>query len=169
MKLLAGKPYILDNGFFAIAREYYPEIFPSFWEKLDIAVKSDAVWSVREVRREIHAFAGGQKHLLEWAEKNSRIFAPSGEKGQKKVNEIYNTFPLLVASKVEEGKPPQADPYVIARAWEMGGVVVCTERSSNRGNNQKIENLHKMPDICKTLNVPCITPREFMREQGWRF
>jgi len=169
MKLLAGKPYILDNGFFVIAREYYSEIFPSFWEKLDIAVKSDAVWSVREVQREIFAYKGEQQHLLEWVEKNNRLFGSSGQGWQNKVDEIYRTFPRLVANKVEKRKDPRADPFVIARAWEMEGVVVCRERSANPDENEKTENLHKMPDICKVLNVPCITPREFMREQGWRF
>jgi len=91
--------YILDTRLFVITREYYPDIFPSFWEKLTEAVNKNTVSSVSEVSKEINKFGGPQKHLLTWINKHQNIFSRPSEGEQYKLRKIMSIFPDSLPEK----------------------------------------------------------------------
>lgn len=168
MSVPSQNRYVLDTRFFVLAREYYPEIFPSFWEEMDASVRKSVLVSVKEVQDEIAGYGGEQAHLVKWMSRHKDIFGSPGEAEQEKIIEIMRRFWNALAQQ-EQGKYLQsADPWVVARAWTIKGVVVTGEKPV-RTNTTPERDMHQVPDICHVLNVRCITPRQFMKEQKWRF
>ena len=65
--------YVFDTNCFIVIGHYYPDQFPSFWEKFNQAVENGKIISVREVRRELDRNAA-EDHLVEWIELHKNIF-----------------------------------------------------------------------------------------------
>ncbi|MDD9815733.1 MAG: DUF4411 family protein [Gammaproteobacteria bacterium] len=158
--------YVLDTGFFADSRVYYQDVFPGFWEKIKDAVNQDVISSVEEVRAELERYGGPQEHLLDWIKDHRNIFTQPSLAEQDKVRQILAVpeFQALVSSKNRLKGHPAADPFVIAKAWELGGSVVTTERKGS-GNTPRIG----IPYACEQFKVRCILPETFMEEMDWRF
>ncbi len=158
-------PYVLDTGFFVVARGYYPDTFPSFWEKLGDAVAENIVSSVREVKNEIEKYGGEQEHLLNWVKAHPAVFERPDEEEQGRIREVMRRFPGSLPEKKQAGGNPWADPFVIARAWRLGATVVTGEKSTGDTKGKSI----RIPDVCDELGVKHTSPEGFMRAQGWRF
>ena len=45
--------YVFDTNSFRVLGNYYPDQFPTFWERFNRAVTDGKIVSVREVRREL--------------------------------------------------------------------------------------------------------------------
>ena len=66
--------YVFDTSSFSVIGNYYPEQFPTFWEKFDQAATAGTIISVREVRREMVFFMinypriaeGGTAEIFAW-------------------------------------------------------------------------------------------------------
>lgn len=173
MRPLNQNHYVLDSRFFILARDYYPETFPSFWGKFNTAVQSGIISSVKEVRNEIEYYKGEQQYLLDWIKKNQGVFERPDTEEQKKVTEIMERFPFSLPRKKQLKGEFWADPFVVARAFAQKAIVVSSEKPAkiekDKKGNKKIHHLHKIPNICEELGVQCITPQKFMAEQKWRF
>jgi hypothetical protein len=48
--------YVFDTNSFSVLGNYYPDQFPTFWERFNRAVTDGKIVSVREVRRELDAY-----------------------------------------------------------------------------------------------------------------
>ena len=158
--------YILDTGFFVGSRIYYPTVFPGFWEKMKEASGNGTLSSVKEVQRELERYGGHQVHLLEWIKSHRDVFTEPSHEEQDNVREILAVpeFQRLISEKSKAKGSPVADPFVIARAWGIGGTVVTTEVAGG-GKGKGI----KIPSVCEHFGVPCVNPEEFMKREGWRF
>jgi len=158
--------YVLDTNFFVDSRVYYPETFPSFWNRMDAAVSQNKISSVKEVRQELVRYGGPQQHLLDWIKNHTHIFTAPTSAEQGRVLQILAVprFQGLVNSKQILKGHPVADPFIIAKAWANEGTVVTTE-DAGRGQTQKI----RIPAVCAHFNVRCLHPEEFMQEMGWQF
>ena len=77
--------YVLDTGFFVQSREYYPEVFPSFWYNLTKSRQDSQVSSVHEVFQEVENYAGNQEHVLEWIRSKKEIFTKPTAAEQEEV------------------------------------------------------------------------------------
>ena len=159
--------YVLDTGFFVHCRVYYPSVFPHFWEKMEDAVTNGTISSVKEVRNEIERYGGSQDELLDWIKTHKTIFSEPSPGEQDRVREILAVpnFQTLVSKKNTYTGHPVADPFVIAKAWSIGGTVVTNEVSGSAKTTPKI----KIPDVCSHFSVPCINPEKFMAQEKWRF
>ena len=127
--------YILDTGFFIMSREYYPNTFPAFWEKMEEAVNSNLISSVTEVKKEIEQYGGEQSHILEWCSTNKRIFTDPTKEEQNNLLEIFEikSFQALVGKKATLKGKPAADPFLIAKAMAIPeSIVVTTEQHAKR-------------------------------------
>ena len=163
--------YILDTSFFVVSRSYYPETFNTFWEKMNNAVSSNLISSVGEVKAELNRYGGEQKYLIEWLKQHNRIFTNPTEKEQNNIREIFGIeeFRSLVGNKEILKGNPVADPFVIAKAMSVQGAVVTSEKPAEKDKTRKAQGPLKIPDVCKHFNIPCLSPREFMEEQKWKF
>lgn len=58
---------------------------------------------------------------------------------------------------------PQADPYLVGLSIVRGAVLVTQEKSAP--NSKKA----KLPDVCQSFNVSCISLLDLARARGWKF
>lgn len=160
--------YILDTKFFIIARGYYPDTFPSFWEKLSEAVNQKIVSSVSEVKKEIENYGGQQQHLLDWMNRHQSIFGRPSKAEQVEVSEIMTHFPSSLPEEKQLNNNHWADPFIIAKARHLKATVVTGEQSA-KDKKGEVYSIVKIPDICDELEIRWISPQEFLKEQKWRF
>ena len=163
--------YILDTGFFVLSRDYYPDTFSSFWVELDKLATSQNISSVDEVKDEITKYGGGQIHLLEWIGKHRYIFTKPTLDEQLNVRKILQTrnFKNILSKKEILKGGPFADPFVIAKAMTVDGIVVTKEKPALTNKKGEILGTPKIPDICQHFSVSWLPPSEFMQIQGWNF
>lgn len=164
--------YVLDTGFFIVTRDYYPDTFPTFWEKMNDAVRLGLISSVSEVRKELERYGGEQAHLINWVASHANIFTKPNEVEQNHVRAIFGTNDfqnLLNKQAILEGRAI-ADPFVIAKSMMIGNSVVVTkENPAKRNTKGNIQGSPKIPDVCAHFNMKCILPSEFMRREKWQF
>ncbi len=54
--------YIFDTSSFRVLNHYFPQIFPTVWQNINLLVDNGLLISVREVRRELDAVEN--RHLF---------------------------------------------------------------------------------------------------------
>ncbi len=156
-----GDCYVMDTNFFHNVQHYYPETFPSFWENIDEAILGEKISSVKEVRNELERYIKCPD-LLEWINNNGHIFTIPSYEEIEIVRQILTVpgFRNLIHAKNLRNGWPAADPFVIAKAWETGAVVVTEEHRKKEG---------RIPDVCEYFKVKCMNAKGFMKNEGWMF
>ncbi len=153
--------YSIDSGALidAWVRKYPPDFLPSLWAEIGALIAAGTLVSPEEVLLELER---GGDDLYDWATSHPALFRVPTPPIQARVAHIVNTFPAFVPERAPDGI--WADPYVIALAQEVGGAVVTSE-SIAPPNARHL----KIPNVCATLGIRCLTPLEFFRERGWHF
>lgn len=154
--------YVLDTNFFILMREYYPEVFPSLWGRMDDLAGNEIITSIDEVEKELRNFGGEQGHLLFWMQEYQHLFERPSVAIQEKMPEVMSAIRKDILEKKMAEEKPWADPIIIAKGFALSATVVTREK-------RKGGYLRQIPDICDHFGIRCITAREFMVEQGWRF
>jgi len=154
--------YVFDSdSLINLFRHYYPERFPTLWEKFDALVSAGELISVREVFNEI---GSGEDLLAFWAKEQKNIlFLESTPKELQFIGEIFQVrhFQAMIRKQeILKGKPV-ADPFVIARAKILSACVVTQEKNT--------ENAAKIPNVCDHFGIPCKNLEKFMKEENWTF
>jgi len=154
--------YVFDsNSLIDLFKHYYPERFPTLWEKFDALVSEGKLLSVREVFNEI---GSNEDSLANWAkEKKNILFLESTTEELKLVGEIFQVrhFQAMVRKQERLQGKPVADPFVIARAKISGACVVTQEKNT--------ENAARIPNVCERFRIPCTNLEGFMEEEKWTF
>jgi len=153
--------YVFDSNSFSEMSPYFPDIFPAFWTKFELALANGEILSTREVLLELTD--GPQNHILEWCNNNKSIFEVPNNAELEFVNKIFsiNHFRQLISNKSILRGTPVADPFVIARAAILSGTVVSEESYK--------PNASKIPNVCQHFGIRCIKLGDFLRENGWTF
>jgi len=150
--------YVFDSGPFIDCRYYFPTIFKNYWNKLNqLAINKD-ILSVKEVYNEL---CKGTDVISKWAEQNIDIFEKPSPEEFEIVKGIMAKHKELIKSSNYSNGSPVADPFVIAKA-KIYNLIVVTQETYR-------ENAHKIPNICKDLNVQCVSLEKFMLIEGWEF
>ena len=154
--------YVFDSdSLIDLFRHYYPERFPTLWEKFDVLVSGEELISVREVFNEI---GSSEDSLGIWAKEQKNIlFLESTVEELRFVAEIFQVqhFQAMIRKQERLKGKPVADPFVIARAKITGACVVTQEKST--------ENAAKIPNVCDHFGIPCIKLEGFMKKESWTF
>jgi len=154
--------YVFDSdSLIDLFRHYYPERFPTLWEKFDALVSDGKLVSVREVFNEI---GSREDSLAIWAkEKKTILFLESTSEELEFVGKIFQErhFQGMIRKQERLKGKPVADPFVIARAKISGGCVVTQENNT--------ENAAKIPNVCDHFGIPCINLEGFMEKENWTF
>jgi Domain of unknown function (DUF4411) len=153
--------YVFDSNSFSEMSPYFPDIFPAFWQKFNLAVAADEVTSTREVLSEL--LNGPDNHMLDWCKSNKAIFETPNAAETKFVTKIFAVqhFQQIIGTKQTLRGTPVADPFVIARAYALKATVVTEE--SKKPNSPNI------PAICDHFNIPCMKLGGFLRANRWTF
>jgi len=134
---------------------------------MDAAASQSVISSVKEVRNELERYQGHQGHLLNWMKNHRHIFTAPSAAEQDRILEILAVpeFQSLVNSKQILKGHPAADPFVIAKAWAIGGAVVTTEILDTGKSTPRI----KIPHVCEHFKIRHMHPEQFMKAEGWQF
>jgi hypothetical protein len=133
---------------------YPPKVFGGLWELFDGIIEGGRFLAIDEVRRELQQ---KEDELYEWATQRPSMFVPLDGALQRRAETIINDFPSL--TNTASAMRGAADPFVIALAAERGLTVVMAEGSK--------PTKPKIPDVCRTLDIPCITLVEMFLREGW--
>ena len=154
--------YVLDTNSIRVVGNYYPERFPSFWEKFNTFISTGKIISVREVYRELD-FQATKSALREWIHDHRAIFCVPSQEETQFVSEIFsnNHFQTLLKQRNILTGMPVADPFVIAAAKVRNAYVVSEE--------SKKENAAQIPNICEHYRVNHTNIEGMMEREGWEF
>jgi len=154
--------YVFDSdSLINLFRHYYPERFPTLWEKFNILVSEGELTSVRDVFKEI---GSNEDSLGTWAkEQKTILFLESTVEELKFVAEIFQVkhFQAMIRKKERLKGKPVADPFVIARAKIYNACVVTQEK--------KTKNAAKIPNVCDHFGIRWTNLEGFMKEENWTF
>lgn len=154
--------YVFDTSSFIVLSHYFPDRFPTFWERFNEFSSSGRIISVKEVYKELDNHVT-KTHLRDWMENNKKLFlAPSSEETEF-VEQIFSNTPFqtLIKAKQRLVGNPVADPFVIAAAYVRGACVV-TEESKN-------ESAIRIPNVCEHYGIDCANIESMMTREGWEF
>lgn len=153
--------YVFDsNALIDLFNNFYPNRFPSLWEKFDQFVNEGIIMSVREAQKEIEGYGD---RLANWAKRTPGFFHKPSPEELVFVTEIFKVghFQLLIREKERLQGKAVADPFVIAKAKVVNGCVVTQE--ADRPNAARI------PNVCKYFGVDCTNLEGFMEREDWTF
>lgn len=137
--------YIFDTSAFAkLNRDYPRENLSIVWEKVEEVVGEKRLISSEVVYREI---LKGNDYLSRWAKENRDIFHPLSKDIQNVTRSIINEYQSIIDFKRNKSG---ADPFVIAFAKVVNGIVVTEEKPS--GGPDKV----KIPDVCSLMKIQCV-------------
>lgn len=155
--------YIFDtSAFIALFRKdnYDKDVFPTLWENFDMLVSVQQIISAREVRREIES---KDDDLAAWAKKHSNLFHAPSERQTEFIKDLFSDshFQGLIKYKKIVSGGYEADPFVIAYAYDVSGCVVTQEKNK--------PNAPCIPAICGEYEIQCVNLVGFMRKEKWQF
>jgi predicted DNA-binding protein (UPF0278 family) len=136
-------------------RYYPPDVFPDLWDKFENLVSDGGIKATQLVRHELEK---KDDDVLEWV-KNLDLFIDVDNEIQQIVKDILSQYPKLVA---EGGQRSFGDPFVIALAKQHGCAVVTSEKGGS-------ENSPKIPYVCQSIGIECITMLDLIRREKWKF
>lgn len=154
--------YVFDTNIFIIIGHYYPNQFPSFWERLKKYINEEKITSTREVLNELKN-RNEKEFMVEFINDYKHIFTIPTSGELSFVSEIFKIphYQQIVHEKQRLKGTPVADPFVIAAAKVKSGCVVTQESFK--------ENAARIPNICNHFGIDCIDMEEFMHREQWTF
>lgn len=154
--------YILDTNSIRVIGNYYPDRFPSFWERFDNSVEQEKIVSVREVYRELD-YQITKPYLREWVDDHKVMFLIPTQEETNFVSQIFAIphFQALIRKKHQLTGMPVADPFVIACAYANQACVVSEEALK--------ANAASIPNICKHFGIECTNIEGMMEREDWEF
>lgn len=109
--------YVFDSSSIRSLQHFYPRVFKSIWDGLDVLVQEKGLISTREVFNELESQAVSAE-LLQWVKDNKSIFSTPSAAELQFVATIFQIrhFQSLIGVKQRLKGTPVADPFVIACA-----------------------------------------------------
>ena len=143
--------YIFDtNSLSNVLNHYYPDRFPSFWEKFNKVIGEKKVVSVREGKYELEN-RFDNIIIDQLRQNNSNFFEDPITEELEFITKIYS-FPHFQQNldriKLLNGGY-FADPFIIAKAKIKNAIVVTEEEFRHNGA--------RIPNICNKFNIECKT------------
>lgn len=155
-----NKTYILDTNALIDFSMWLPmDLNKVFWRAMEEALQNGTWVLLDVVVNEIRYENDG---LQKWcdAQKKKGLMRSITDDHRNRAAEINNTYPMIDASSGNS----TGDTYLIAYA-EANKLVVFSRESPRKTS----ADLHKIPDVCKALNVRRIyRPREFIEAIGYK-
>jgi hypothetical protein len=157
--------YLIDSDVFIDAknRHYGFDIVPAFWEWIEQAHRAGRVFTVQRVADEVVA---GADELADWMKRQPASFRLSaGSDDQPALNVLSQWATGVGYTQAAAATFLQAaDYFLVAQALTLGFTVV-TQETSDPAAKRRI----KIPDACKALKIPWLTPFNMLRNEGARF
>lgn len=152
--------YIIDtNIVIDLSRRIYP---PRHREEANTVVErliaEGTIVSHREVLLELTTGAKPGDVALAWAKKHEAIFLDVTPTQEEQIAGVLSSHPGILDPKK---LGPDADPWLVALALEINGVVVTGDGSTKRSGKTQVK------DVCDGYGIRCIDVDQFLTENGW--
>ena len=154
--------YIFDTNVFRSLGFYYPNRFPTIWEKINELTSLNLLRSVKEVQREIESNCPSG-HVLDWVKTHHHIFMRPTEEELKIISEIFKKEQfrgLIRKSNILKGLPV-ADPFIVAAAKVYFACVITQESLKTGGA--------RIPTLCKELEIDCRDLEGFLELEDLKY
>lgn len=154
--------YVVDTNSFRVFGNYYPDSFPTFWERIAELVSDGTLVSCTEVAKELE-IQSLVEHLNTWVDDHPDVFADPTEDEMEYVARIFRVphFRQLIGEKQRLRGSPVADPFLVARGALEGACVITEEALKPHAA--------KVPNVCEHFGVRSTNVQGFLIEMGWRF
>jgi hypothetical protein len=150
--------YAVDTcSFTTLKRVYPPDVAPGAWDAITDMADSGIIISSQEIYLELEAQDDG---VFDWARNHQYVFLPLEDVIQTKATEILKDFPNILDLRQSKSS---ADPFLIATAIVKSCFVITEEQPTGPGSK-----ILKIPNVCRSLNVKCMSLLEMMRAEGVR-
>lgn len=158
--------YLLDANVMIRAHEdYYPlDRIPQFWTWLAGLGKSGRVKVPYEIYQEI-AVSRGQLHdwLTDAAISDAMLLDKTTVQDQ-----LNRVLTLGYAADLNDSEIEQIgkDPFLIAYALSDVGKITVVTKEVSAPSKQRAN--RRVPDVCKTLGIPCINDYQLYRDLDFK-
>lgn len=124
--------YVFDTSSLSNLKHFYPQVFTSIWQELDLMVQAGELISTKEVWNEMQRGNAAQ-HTNAWLKLRKQMFTTPGPDELRFVAEILAIphFQALIGERQRLMGTPVADPFVIACA-KVKGVPLSQRNNSSR-------------------------------------
>lgn len=156
--------YSIDTNIFLdwSIRRYPEDVFPAVKVEVEKLIVAGRWKAVERVKDEIDHV--GSPTLKAWAKVRRDQFVRHDAAIMKEASAITHAYPGLIDPYAQHD---EADRYVIAFARLNGWTVVTHETPARTKKNPP--RTHYIPDVCRSLGVPCIDLVQLMRAERWKF
>ena len=157
--------YLLDSDVFIDAknRHYGFDIVPAFWDWLSQAHADDRVFTVEHCAQEV--IAGGDE-LADWMKAQAPTFAIKPSPADQPALQTVSRW--APSAGYRQGAVAEflaaGDYFLVAQALSLGYTVVTQEEPAPLSQKRI-----KIPDACKAVGVPWMSPFRLLRIEGARF
>jgi len=161
--------YILDaNVFIEAKNRAYPfDIFPVFWDWLDLEQAKGHIVSIHPIYDEL---TKGNDELAEWikSRKDSGWFLKVDD---EQTQQCYAKIAEWAVDPLQKFTQPAqeeflsvGDSWLVAKALAMGSIIVTHERF-----DQNCKRRILIPNVCQALGIEYITTIDLFRKTGAKF
>ncbi len=152
--------YVVDTSSLIdlVWRRYGKSVFPSLHELVDRLIDEERLVSHDEVYKEVERI---DDEVFAWCKARRGIFGGLEPEVMLNVRRVLENTPHVVDST--RTRKNAADPWLVAQALHLRGVVVTEERGNPGAAHAKL------PDVCRTEGVACIGLFGLMQREGWSF
>lgn len=166
--------YIIDTSSLIDMNLHYPmSTFKSVWRRVEELIIEGRLVSSVVVFDEI---IRKDDTIKQWADRyNDMLFQESTQYVLEQVGVILKKFPKLINPNSES---EQADPFLIAMALDKKDgpqqtlidydVCIVTEEKMPRFQGKRSKKI-KIPEVCQSFNIPCISLVDMIVKEGWEF
>lgn len=137
-------------------RWYPPNTFPSLWNNLDQLITNRQIVTPSMIVDELSVKSDG---IAIWIKERSCSIYESDEEVQSEVRKVMHRFRDFVDLRGKSG----GDPWVVATAMVVKGIVVTGEKRSGETDKPRI------PNVCDEFHVHSMSTIDFICNHGWRF
>lgn len=138
-------------------RHYPPDLFPRVWEALEQLARDGIIRAPVDVRLELERQSDA---LCEWARRLDGFFEEADRPAMEIYAGVVNQYVgFLKVNSTKSG----ADPVVVAVAAARRVPVVTYETMAKQDAAPKI------PNVCGSLGIRCVSLVDVLRSEGVRF
>ena len=158
-----GNRYCIDtSALIDFSNQFKRTRYETLWQRIERMIQSKELISPLEVYKEIMQSEDKEAYLLQWSSKHKRnLFRQVDPEQAALMKRIVKQYPHLAPH--EKVPPVFADPFLVALARIEGATVICNERFAKTGAPARV------PDVCKSYDVKCVSLEVFMDEKKWKF
>ena len=168
MNNIQAKIYCFDASIFITLNRINNFIsIPDIWDELEQMFISDRLISHRYVYEEFNPERKKPDFIAKWIKDKKQYFYDITPRQIQLTRNILQKFPDLIDYKREKN---QADPWLIALAIEKNEEIPLFGKNKKYYvvSGEKDLSNKKIPATCREFNVPHMSFKEFMQDNGWR-